>query len=654
MALAASCKSFTIGSLISIIILALFHPLFITPSSAEEKTDIISDSLEYNQETSTYTARGKVKLKRDGSLIEADEMIYNAQTSDVAATGNVKYTDPDVFVTGSRAEFNLDSKTGKLYDAEVFFRKDNYHISGKVLRKKGENYYASPEATFTTCDGPAPDWSFKGKNIDIVTGDRLKARDVSFRIKQVPVLYTPYLAAPIQTERKTGFLMPEVGYSDIKGLHINIPFFWALSENRDLTIELDNYSKRGLGKGLEFRYLEPGDIRGRWWLYHLRDRQLSKDFIEIKGTHDQITAEKIGGYLSVNYINEKDFYREFSPHIETRTNRFLESTGEITAPFSNSRAYLLSQYWVDLKDNTPDPAQRLPEAGFVLNPVKFGKVWLSATTAFSNFWSEEGISGQRFDVFPKILQSFGKDIVISQAVGLRETAYSLNRTDDDSLHRESFEYNIAAHMRLTKKYSSFTHIAEPALSYNLITNSENDLPLFDSTELYRRVSLMELSLLNRFMNRNGEFMVVRASQGYDSYLGDRSFLPFRLDIAIKKPVRLRMNTDYNVHTGKVESLYSDIRMTVSGVTFSAGQRYKRQGSIKTFVGGLQVHPYKPLYLEGRIWYDADEKETQELAFVLKYLSQCWGISVEYIRNPDDFHVRVLFELKGLGFRKIKA
>ena len=634
--------------------LTILHPMLTMPCSAEEKTDIVSESLEYNQETSTYTATGQVRLTRSGSLIEADKVIYNESTSEAEAIGNVKFTDTDVFITGSKAGFNIDSKTGKIYDADVFFKKDNYHISGKVLEKKGENYFTSPAATFTTCDGPLPDWSFRGKKIDIITGERLKARDVSFRMKCLPVLYTPYLYAPILTERQSGLLMPEVGYSDKKGFHLNIPIFWAFSENRDITLELEQYSKRGYGEGIEFRYLEPGDIRGKWWLYHMRDRELNKDYIEIKGAHNQISAEKIGGFISVNYINEKDFYREFRPNIETRTNRFLESTAEITAPFSNSRAYLLSQYWIDLKDNMPDPAQRLPEAGIVLNPSKLGRVWLSGSAALSNFWSDEGTGGQRFDIFPKILHSFGKDIVISQAAGIRETAYALNKTDDDSLHRESFEYYIAAHTRLIKKYSTFTHIAEPTLSYNLIRNTENDLPVFDSAEHYKETSMVELALLNRFMNRNGEFMVIRASQGYDPDLVDRPFRPFRLDLALNKPLRLRMNADYNVHTGRVESVNSDINFKVYDVNVSAGQRYKRLGNIKNFVGGLQVHPFKPLYLESRIWYDANKKKPQELAFILKYLSQCWGISLEYIKNPDDFHIRVLFELKGLGFRNIKV
>lgn len=32
---------------------------------------------------------------------------------------------------------------------------------------------------------------------------------------------------------------------------------------------------------------------------------------------------------------------------------------------------------------------------------------------------------------------------------------------------------------------------------------------------------------------------------------------------------------------------------------------------------------------------------------IKYISQCWGISMEFIKRPGDFNVVILFELKGL-------
>lgn len=614
---------------------------------ADDQTVITSETLIYDHTENTYFAKGTVKIERAGTAIEADEITYNSLTSDISASGNIRYRDDDVTITAARAELNLETKSGTIFEAAVFYKRDNYRIAGKEIRKTGNDFFFSPEASFTTCDAPVPAWCFKGRNMDAAVGNRLIAKDVVFRIKDVPVLYAPVLWAPILTERKTGFLFPFVGYSESRGLQATIPFYWAISESQDATFVADNYSKRGLGTGMEYRYVGLDDMKGQWWGYHIRDRELSKDFFEVRAHHDQRSAEKIGGYLNINYINENDFYREFKTDLQVRTNRFLESTGEIAMPFSNSRAYLLSQYWIDLKEDAGDPLQRLPEAGYVLNPTKTGPVWVSGSFALSNFWREEGVYGQRMDIFPRIVHAFGEDVTVLQSLGLRETAYSLQNSEDNTPHRESLEYSISGHLGLLKKFDSFTHILEPSLSYTFVSNSDDSLPLFDSTELSNKLSLIELSLLNRIVNDQGELMVFRISQGFDSYNGDRPFLPLLFNIGIKQPLPLRLGAAYNVNTGDIESLHSDVTTKIADITFHAGQRYNRLNDVNTYVAGIGIHPFTPLTMSGNIWYDAKQRETREIGLNITYMSQCWGINLGYIKRPGDYSISFLIELKGI-------
>ncbi|MBE0426259.1 MAG: LPS-assembly protein LptD [Nitrospirae bacterium] len=636
-----------------LIILVLFFSVFYLPistcCSAEDATTITSDTLEYNQETFTYIAKDNVKIKKVDISIGADEIIYNEKTSEVTATGSFIYNDKDVSIIATKAELNLDARTGIIYDAEILFKNDNYHISGGTIEKKGDKHYSSPEAAFTTCDGPVPAWCFRGKDIDVVIGEHLKARNVTFRIKNIPVLYTPYFRAPIQTERKTGFLTFLIGQSESRGFNLNIPFYWAIAENRDLTVNMDYYTKRGLGKGIEYRYIEPFDAKGRWWFYHLRDRELKKDFYEIRMRHEHRPSEKINGFLNINYINEKDYYREFTDNIEVRTNRFLESNGEVSVSFDNSRAYLLSQYWIDLKEKNLPVPQKLPETGFILNPTNVGSILFSSAATLSNFWREEGIYGQRLDIYPKIFHAFGNDIIIAQTLGLRETVYSLQRYNEGNiLRRESLGYNIKANTRLIKRYRLFTHLLEPSLSYTFVAISGNDLPLFDSTELFKKKSLVEVSLLNRITNRYGrELLVIRASQGFDSYHGDRAFQPFKVEVGIKKPISLRLETDYDVHKGKVESINSDLSVNIFNAIILASQRYNREEDIAFYNAGIGINPYKPLFLETRIWYDAKEKEAKDITMNLKYIRQCWGFNILFNKRPDDFNIGIMIELKGI-------
>ncbi|MEW6067881.1 MAG: LPS assembly protein LptD [Nitrospirota bacterium] len=613
---------------------------------AEEHMTITSETLEYSEETFTYIATGNVRIQKDDVIIEADKVRYNEQTSDLVAEGSVRYNDTDSIINASSLEMNLDTKTGKIYNAEIFYVQTNYHISGKEIEKRGERYYFSPDAKFTTCDAPVPEWCFRGKNVNAVIGKDLTASDVTFCIKDIPVLYTPYLYAPILTERQTGFLMPSLGYSESRGGYFSIPFFWAISENIDATIVMDLYTKRGIGENLEYRYLYPLDISGKWWLYHIRDTELNKDFWEFSVLHEQRNTERVDGFLNVNYVNEKDFFNEFSTDFKTRSTRFLESTGEVSLQFTNSRFYLMSEYWIDLEKDSDSPPQTLPEAGFVLNPTKLSYLWVSASTTFSNFWREDGIYGQRYDIHPQISHKIGDDIVFLQTAGLRETAYSLNESEDNSLHREVFEYKASVQTDLFKRYGSFTHILQPSITYTFITGSE-DIPVFDSTEVVEDASLTEISLLNRFIDRKGELIIIKASQGFDSYSEDKHFLPTSLEISVKRPVFLRLDTSYDTYTNRFEDLNSDLWLKVSDTTFSVGQRYSREDNITFYNAGIGFHPYKPLYMDGKIWYDAEEKEIEEISVLIKYESQCWGINMDIIKRPDDFIVTVMFELKGL-------
>jgi LPS-assembly protein len=649
---AKMCCKQTIRPFIFLLVWYAYISFFVGIAAAEiQQTVLTSDHLDYFSETEKIVASGTVKIVRGDTVLQADRVILYNNTSDIIATGNVRYDDMDISLSASKAELNLKTKTGKLYHADLLHKKDNYRISADEIEKRGEQYYYSPEARFTTCDAPVPAWCFRGKKVHLRAEEGLSARNASFAIKNIPVLYSPYVWVPFISERKTGFLLPSVGYSTDRGLNITIPFFWAIAEDRDATIILDSYSKRGIGKGLEYRFVRPGDVTSTWWAYHIRDTKLKKNFWEIRALHEHRRQKEAGGFLSINYVNRREFYDEFNPRFAIRTQRFLESTGEINSPFQRSRLYLLSQYWVDLKFDTGDVPQRLPEIGYILNFTRMKNMLFSASVTASNMWRDNGLSTGRLDIYPQILFSTGKDAVLSQRLALRGTAYEfykMNGFPDNSVQRLAFEYDVVGQMRLMRTYRSFTHIVEPSLRYHFIYSSENDLPVFDSTELFRKTSRIELSLLNRFMIKGSETATVRITQAYDAELGDRPFLPLSFEAKITSPLPLRIDADYNVHTGRLDAISSAFSFKISEALFSFGQRYNRTENILTYTTHVKVTPHKSLEVEGGLWYDAKEEGLQNLHFIVRYLRQCWGMTYEFHKKPDDYSMTVKFALKGFN------
>ncbi len=614
-------------------------------------TVISSDKLEYFGETKKYVATGSATVERDGAVLKSDEITFYEDSSEAVAFGRVQYNDADASIKAARAEMNLDAKTGTLLDAEVFFKKYNYHISGKEIEKRAENYYYSPDATFTTCDAPLPEWCFKGKDVNAVAEKKVTASNATFRIKDLPVLYTPYLLAPLLKDRQTGFLIPLVSNSKKRGLSLTLPFYWAFAENRDLTFVLDAYSKRGIGTGLEYRFVEPGGATGNWWAYHIYDTELEKDFWEVRGLYENRHSEGLGGYLSVNLVNDKEFYQQFSTRRDIRTLRYLESTGELNLPLNDSRLYLLSQYWQDLKGDTSTVPEKLPEAGYVLNYTPVGDFLLSALMNVANVWRENGASAERVDIYPRILHSMGKDVVLTQAVALRETAYYFYQGEetDNLKQRAAFEYDGIVHTRLYRSYSSFTHIIEPSVRYHFIYSSSNDLPLLDSTELFGKTSNIELSILNRAVVKGTELFAVRLTQPVDTYSG-RPFQPLRLDVAVRSPLPLTMEATYDVYSGKLDTVTSAVSFKVFKADLTFGQRYNRKDDIMMFTTYMGFSPLKALQIAGQAWYDAKGPGLRDVRVDIKYEKQCWGVRLEAVKSPGDFTMKVLFDLTGITGR----
>lgn len=640
--------------------------LFTRNVFAEETATVItSDTLEHDKEASIYTAKGSVKVLREGATIEALEMKYDEKTSKVFAEGDVRYDDPKISVKAERAEYNLDAKTGTFYNAEIFSKRDSLRISGSEIEKRGENEYFLAGASMTSCDAASPEWCFRGKKVDIIIGDRIKARDATFNIKGVPVLYTPYLWAPALTERKTGFLTPVVGYSRAKKFYYRQPFFWAISEDKDATFVLDWYSERGFGEGLEYRYVAPGGVGGSNWLYHIKDRKLDRNFYELRSQNEKRQRDGLSTYMNLNLISGKNFYREYSRHRYERIKRFLESTGELSLPADNSRFYLSSQYLVDLKEEnrTSGIIQRLPELGYVINPYRIGPVVFSLASSATNFWREKGVYGRRLDIYPRLSHSFGDEVVISQNLGLRETVYSLRRHESggfkDYVQRKTIDYNITAASRILKEYSSFNHAIEPSVGYTLvpaINKDKTNLPLFDSTEPYSRQSTVNFSLLNRIFDKKGEFFTVSLSESYNFLIEDRPLSPLTLAASVGRPIRINGDLSYNRYSHQVETINSSVTIPLGKITLSLGERASRVADTMNYDVGVSYAYSKNLSAETRLWYDAKGGGVRDASFEVRYTKQCWGMTMvinrkppdEINKKPSDYSILITFNLLGLG------
>ncbi len=678
--------------------------LLTTFSYSAESIDISAEELEYNAKTNTYIARSSARIVAQDILLIANEITLDRATSDAVAIGDVYYEDNETVIKADRIELNLETKLGTIYNSYIFYKKDNYHLRGGDLRRLDEKSYHLNKATVTTCDAIPPPWHISGRDIKAIKHKHLTARDTTFYIKNIPVFYTPYFWMPLTKKRQTGFLVPSIGSSTTKGFFYKQGFFWAIEDNKDLTLYLDYFSKKGFGKGLEYRYIINPDSRGNLWVYHLRDNELERDFFEFKTHHDLKLPSDVSGYLRVNTINTFDYYSilgstslrdssfsslksinlsaleslVFDIERSERLRKYLESNLYLSRPFQGAKAYLLGQYRQSLEGSSKAIPQSLPEVGFILNTFSKGPASMNITIKANNFLKEEGQGGQRIDINPNLYLGYGRAINITQRISIRETAYLLNNPSEDE-ERLLLELSSKVSTRFLKRYSSlifpfgestsfifpfgestsFLHAIEPSLEYKYTPILNNgDVTIFDSIDSTEETSTIIYSITNRFegLRYTNLSSRLRLSQRYNLLEDERPFTPLLLEGGLSSNlIDFSINASYNFYEAEADDVFTNIKIKSRMGYIGIGKDFRRSTGVDQYTLEGRINGPLPIFgkdipftISGKIWYDMKNSVVQESTISTIYRKQCWALTASIVKRPEEYQISFGIEFTGLG------
>ena len=228
-----------------------------------------------------YTAKGDpngpftyVTLTCDSTQLFADEIEVYREENLLKARGHVSFIDGAQRITADRLEFNTKTKLGTFWAAQgimtVAGKSDprsalgtteaDAYFYGEKVEKIGRDKYRLTNGRFTTCVQPTPRWELVSSTMVLVKDRHAVMTNAVLRVKDVPILYLPWMYYPINKEnRATGFLMPSYGRSTLRGQMFSSAFFLAMGRSQDATLHYEYSSKAGQGYGAEYRYVQaPG------------------------------------------------------------------------------------------------------------------------------------------------------------------------------------------------------------------------------------------------------------------------------------------------------------------------------------------------------------------------------------------------------------
>jgi LPS-assembly protein len=218
-----------------------------------------------------WTGTGHVEMHYRDYILHADKVLYDRSTSEVHAEGHVEVEGGpnDVHIQADHGDMRLNMHTGRFFKVDgsqgvrttghsvVYSTANPFLFSGRVLIQTGEGQYRIVDGTMTNCRLPKPDWQLLSHSIELNNGEASTHNSI-FEFLGIPLFYLPYVRHPAEdTGRQSGFLIPVLSNSSIKGFIVGEQYYWVISRSMDMVVGSEYYSKRGWAPNGDFRYKGP-------------------------------------------------------------------------------------------------------------------------------------------------------------------------------------------------------------------------------------------------------------------------------------------------------------------------------------------------------------------------------------------------------------
>jgi len=648
---------------------------------------------------------GNVELVRDDNALRTDRLTWDEPREIAEALGHTRLWSGDLYWEGERATVNLDTEQGRLETGLYRILSGRGH--GRAANAETDLAHETSDfkdVDYTTCPGETPDWQLSAESLHLDhEAEWGSARNVVFRVRGVPVAYTPYMSFPLSDKRKSGFLPPSFGSSRDAGFDVSLPYYWNIAPNMDATVAPRVIGRRGVMLMGQYRYLFTQG-HGQLDLGYMPQDSLEDD--DYRGI---VTYEHQQGFAGgrgtadvfFNSVSDKEYFEDFSNNLSISSTRFLERQGRITYGGNgwSVNGRVLNYQTVDpTLPSDSRPYTMLPQVYYYAT-LPLGVPRLSAglygeTTYFERDGTTEG---GRIDVKPVLAYSLYSTpgAYVTPRLSLSHTQYLLEDNPggnhiDRTVPTVNLDSGLFFERELAVGGEGYIHTLEPRLFYLYRPEvDQDDIPVFDTGEysfsdkvlFYENrfsgidrladANSLSVSLSSALIQSATGDELVRATLGQIYHFSDLDVqLPGVADdtdpySALIADVLTRLSSSWtargtlqwdpnNDQTDKL-AMRLRYRPTDGRKILNLDYRFR---NASTDVDQTDVSFRWPV---GRNWgvvgrwnYSLPEQETLEVVGGLEYESCCWGLKVvgrRFLRTADgqfDTGVFMQVELKGLA------
>lgn len=382
---------------------------------------IFADKIEYFKKENIIKTYGNSRFEDSKNILKAENFIYFIKLKKIEAKKNVYFEDSDnnKFYLDS-FEFYRDKNFGSGKNIKSKLKDGSYLESNSGDINKSAEITTLNDAKFTTCatiynkqNKYCPSWSLKSKKITHnKKTKRITHKNSFLRIKNIPILYSPYFSHPDPSvKRQSGFLPPLVKTFSNIGRTFRTPYFWAIADDKDLTLTpiyyteeknalLSSYRqvyKEGFlkiesGYSGGYKRLESANRTKGSRNYLFLNYQSNKDNLLLKENILDINIQRVSqrNFLRVNKINTPLFKEDL---------KTLQNSIEIDSYGNNKKIKILTGVFENLDiDGFNKYTYLIPEVLFDYKIDKFENYSVNLNTFFQakNVQSEKNVKFRNF------------------------------------------------------------------------------------------------------------------------------------------------------------------------------------------------------------------------------------------------------------------
>jgi len=274
-------------------------------------THYVADTLVLQGDSQIVFLRGEAFVDRDGTKLQADSIRYQEASCRLDAVGTPQLFDQSSVLVGEGMRYDTCVQRGTVTQALTSFQQGGgtWFMRGDLAVDSGSTRLYGASSEITSSDLPVPEYHFTAGEVKWLNKNVMVARPAVLYVRDVPIMWIPFIFQDIRTGRRSGVLIPHFGLSDLvrptrsyQRSFTGLGYYWVPNDYLDFLASTDWYA----GRALDFR----GQLRYRWLdefitggFSYTRTEQLDANATasQITWTHQQAFSSRTHFNASINY-----------------------------------------------------------------------------------------------------------------------------------------------------------------------------------------------------------------------------------------------------------------------------------------------------------------------------------------------------------------